>query len=95
MSAQATSVTLRARMGAPLADAQVRDTVIASAHAIGERTGVTIGRVQTTDDSVQVSLDADRIGAIGFAAELRRVTNAWHARKFGVTLWGEDPEEAA
>jgi len=93
--AEHATVTLRARFGTPLADAGVRDTVLASAHAIGERTGVTIDRVENDDASVTVTLATDRIGAIGFAAELRRVTNAWHARKFGVTLWGEAPEEAA
>ena len=87
-----TTVTLRARMGRPLADAPVRDMVVASAHAIGERTGVAIESVRCADASVEVSLGADRLGAIGFAAELRRVTNAWHEKKYGATLWGQDPE---
>ena len=35
-------------------------------------------------------LATGRIQAIGFAAELRRLTTAWYAHKFGVgELWGE------
>lgn len=92
MSGGRSSVTLRALFGAPLSDDGVRGTVVASANAIGERIGVPIVRIEATDDSVTATLDADRLIAIGFAAELRRVTNAWYRSKFGADLWGPDPE---
>ena len=77
MTASRSSITLRAQFGDPLADEGVRNTVIASANAIGERIGVPILEISATGDSVTAALSADRLVAIGFAAELRRVTNAW------------------
>ena len=41
-------------------------------------------------DHITVTLDVGRIQAIGFAAELRRLTSNWYTRKYGQsTLWGE------
>ena len=35
-----------------------------------------------------------QIEAVGFAAELRRLTTSWYTHKFGVdTLWGEAPTD--
>lgn len=86
------SVTLRALDGEPLADARVRDTVVATAHAIAERNGVSLTGVTTAPDAITVELRANRLAALGFAAELRRLTNAWHLKKFGPpALWGELP----
>ena len=40
--------------------------------------------------AVTATLEAPRLAAIGFAAELRRVTSEWHRRRSGArTLWGE------
>lgn len=86
------SVTLRAIGGAPLGNTRVRDTVVATAHAIAERNGVTLNSVRTSPDAITVELGASRLAALGFAAELRRLTNAWHLKKFGPpALWGELP----
>jgi len=82
-------VTLRAKSGTPLADESIARVVEATAHAIAERTGVTIVTVQIEPDSITTTLRAPTIVAIGFAAELRRLTEAWYARKHGSSLWGD------
>ena len=98
---QGSSVTLRALEGKPLRDAQIRATVEATAHAIAERQGVPIVALRSQDDRITIDLAADRIVAMGFAAELRRLTTAWYTRKFNAaTLWGDaqrqddDPSES-
>lgn len=91
------SITLRALEGAPLSDEATRRTVVAAARALAERHGVELLRVDSSDDRLTVTLRVHRLGAIGFAAELRRLTEAWHkAHAGGRTLWGEpriEPEE--
>jgi hypothetical protein len=83
-------VTLRALEGQPLADDRIRATVIATAHAIAERQGVQVLGLQTEPDRITVRLNKGKIEAIGFAAELRRLTTNWYTNKFGErTLWGE------
>ena len=89
------NVRLRAATGYPLAEERVRETVIATANAIAERTGVGIDSVNADGDSVLISIDADEIVAIGFLAELRRLTNNWYQAKFGESLWGEPPENGS
>jgi len=85
-----TSITLRALEGAPLKHDRIRDMVTATAHAIAERQGVEVRRIGTTDDSITAVLAAGRIEALGFAAELRRLTTSWYEHKYGVPeLWGE------
>ncbi|MBL0927678.1 MAG: hypothetical protein IBJ11_08500 [Phycisphaerales bacterium] len=85
-----TTVTLRALEGAPLDDPVVRDIVVATAHAIAERNGVTIWALEAGPDSITVTLEANRLAAIGFAAELRRLTTNWYRAKFREDhLWGE------
>ncbi|MEM1167335.1 MAG: HAD family hydrolase [Planctomycetota bacterium] len=87
------TVTLRALVGAPLRERAVRDVVQATARAIAERNGVKLEALNVTDDSVVAELETSRLAAVGFAAELRRLTNEWYRSKFGVTtLWG-DPKE--
>jgi hypothetical protein len=88
--AQTSRVTLRARAGAPLADPRARETVIATARAIAERTGVRLLETSTTDESVTVSLATHRLGALGFLTELRRLTNAWSRARTGADLWPDD-----
>lgn len=84
------SVTLRALEGTPLQHDSIRDMVEATAHALAERQGVELTHVETTPSSITMTLVAERIVAIGFAAELRRLTTSWYCHKFGVdTLWGE------
>lgn len=85
-----TTITLRALEGAPLEDEMVRRTVVAAARAIAERNGVSLLRLEAGPDRVIATLAAPRLAAIGFAAELRRVTSEWYRRKAGVEhLWGE------
>ena len=90
----ATTVTLRALEGEPLADARIREMVVASAHALAERNGVVLVDLQAEPDRLAVTLRAERLVALGFAAELRRITSTWYINKYGVeTLWGEpDPD---
>lgn len=84
------AVTLRALEGTPLQHDAIRTMVEATAHALAERQGVTITDLETTTASITITLAAEEIVAIGFAAELRRLTTSWYCHKFGVdTLWGE------
>ncbi len=75
----ATTVTLRAPEGTPLADEHVRSTVESAARAIAERTGVALLAIHTDEASVTATLATHRLAATAFMAELRRATNAWHA----------------
>jgi hypothetical protein len=87
-------ITLRALEGAPLEDPRIREMVIATARAIAERQGVTVMDMSTDSDRITVKLNTGRIESIGFAAELRRLTNRWYTQKFGErTLWGESEED--
>ncbi len=88
--AQTTRLTLRAASGAPLADERARETVIATARAIAERTGVRLIELDTAADSVTITLATHRLGALGFLAELRRLTNAWARARSGAALWPTD-----
>lgn len=89
---ETSTVRLRALAGRPLDDPVVRDTVIATAHAIAERTGVSLISIESEGDAVLATLAADKLAALGFLAELRRLTEAWYARKFGEPeLWGRGP----
>lgn len=84
------TATLTALHGAPLADARVRDVVIAAATSLAERSGVRLVRVQADDRTVQAVLEADEVVAVGFAAELRRITGEWwRSKRPGEELWGE------
>ncbi|MEM8834180.1 MAG: hypothetical protein AAGD00_00025 [Planctomycetota bacterium] len=84
------AVTLRALTGTPLADPHVRSIVESTARAIAERTGVEVLELATQPDRVTALVDAPRLAAIGFAAELRRLTTQWYTRKYDApTLWGE------
>ena len=98
MTAPPTSaITLRALEGTPLADAAIERMVTATAHAIAERQGVAVHEVTTTPERITVTLGCGRVAAMGFAAELRRLTTNWYTSKYGApTLWGEggDPADA-
>lgn len=88
MSADVTAITLRARSGTPLADQKLRELVVATANAVAERNGFTIRAIRTDSRSITIDLAADRLAALGFTAELRRLTEAWHKGRTGRTLWG-------
>lgn len=85
-----TRITLSALEGTPLQHEMVQRMVLATAEALAERQGVNVLSIEADESSVTAVLAADRIVAIGFAAELRRLTTNWYRHKFGVeTLWGE------
>lgn len=89
------TIVLRALKGRPLTDKKVRAIVESSAWAIGERTGVRVISVETEDDRIRVALECSRLVAVGFAAELRRLTERWYAAKFpdsNRALWGLGPD---
>lgn len=83
----ASSASLSARRGRPLADAHTRRTVEAAARAIAERTGVPLLSLELDDRSVRAVLATHRLGAGAFMAELRAATNRWHLAKHAVELW--------
>lgn len=83
------SITLRALEGEPLADEKIRDLVIATAHSIAERNLVGLDAVRADTRSITLDLRVSRLAALGFAAELRRLTDTWFRRKTGRSLWGE------
>lgn len=90
------TVRLRALSGRPMDDPVVRDTVIATAHAIAERTGIPVLAVQPEPDAVVVTLVADKLAAMGFLVELRRLTETWYAKKFNAgPLWGRAADDHA
>lgn len=92
-SSERSTITLRALEGEPLADEAVRAMVLATARAIAERIGVEILTLKADERSVTVTIFGTRMAAVGLAAELRRLTTAWYAHKYGVdSLWGEAPE---
>jgi hypothetical protein len=91
---ESTIVTLRALEGRPLQDEPIRQMVQATAYAIAERQGVKVLAMRAEPDHITVSLNVGRIQAIGFAAELRRLTTNWYTHKFGgASLWGESADE--
>jgi allophanate hydrolase subunit 1 len=84
------AVTLRALEGDPLADASIERMIVATARAIAERQGIEVLDLATSPSSITVGLDAGRVEALGFAAELRRLTTNWYTAKYGkASLWGE------
>lgn len=86
------TVRLRALSGSPLADERVRALVVATANAIAERNGVELIALAAEPSSITVTLRIDRLAALGFLAELRRLTNAWYSAKHRAgPLWGELP----
>jgi D-glycero-D-manno-heptose 1,7-bisphosphate phosphatase len=93
-AARGSTVRLRALDGTPMRDAKVRATVMSTAAAIAERTGIALLAIEADDRSVTVTIDADRIAGLGFLAEVRRLTGAWYAGKHGgASLWGEGDRE--
>lgn len=92
-----TSIVLRALSGEPLKNEPVKSIVESTAWAIGERTGIAVVSVQTLPDRAHIVLECSRLESIGFAAELRRLTQRWYEKKFPGSghLWGPDPKNPA
>jgi len=81
--------------GAPLADERVRETVIATARAIAERIGVELLDLRAHDGGIEATIAGPEVVAVGFVAELRRLTNAWHRGRTGRDLWpGSDGQSS-
>jgi hypothetical protein len=76
------TITLHAQ-GSPLDDPRTKDTVIAAAEALAERFGLVLTDLSTQSNALTATLAADEATAVGFAAELRRSTNAWYSPKNG------------
>ena len=89
-----TSIARLTSHHAPLADVKIREMVIAVAQAIAERFGVKILDLRTSESLIEVELQADKLAAIGFAAELRRVTNRWAEAKKLPHFWPDPPPES-
>ena len=87
------TITLRAQYGEPLANAETRGIVTSTAHAIAERIGVPVIKIETEPDALRATLACEKVAAIGFAAELRRLTEQWYRSKYDITLWGETPKD--
>jgi len=89
----ASRITLRANCTEieprPLADERTRETVLAAARGLAERTGVDLLEIAAADTHLEATLAVGRLPAMGFAAELRRVTNDWHRRRHDRSLWLE------
>ncbi|MBU6413723.1 MAG: hypothetical protein KGS45_09620 [Planctomycetes bacterium] len=90
---ESSTARLTSHAGPMLGDPKIRNTVISTANAIAERIGVPVLAIHVSDDSVEVVLACDEVAALGFAAELRRLTESWHQSKFHSTLWGKPPPE--
>lgn len=92
------SVRLSAAGTTPLRDPELAAIVRSTAEAIAERTGVRLVAIELDDSGVTATLDAPGMAATGFAAELRRLTARWFARKYGApetgagSLWGGGSE---
>ncbi|MEM7227309.1 MAG: hypothetical protein AAF432_00695 [Planctomycetota bacterium] len=89
-----TRITLRALDGDPLEVEHVHDMVVATAKAIAERHGIDVLSVNSSTNHITVHLRTGRIESLGFAAELRRLTNSWYEEKYGIeSLWGDAPQD--
>jgi hypothetical protein len=84
------TVILRAKRSSPLLDETVHRNVVAAANALAERTGVALIGIDAAGDRLVLDVEGPQLVAIGFAAELRRITNTWHRGRFdGAPLWDE------
>lgn len=88
------TVTLRAKSGSPLLDEMIHRNVVAAANALAERTGIALIGIDAAGDRLVLDVEGPQLVAIGLAAELRRITDAWHRGRFaGKPLWDE-PDSA-
>ncbi|MAC18189.1 MAG: hypothetical protein CMJ23_00635 [Phycisphaerae bacterium] len=78
---------------ADLEDERLKETVLAAANGIAERTGVALQRVEIMDRRLEIAVEGPPMLAIGLAAELRRTTDRWHLDRRGLHLWvAPDPD---
>ncbi len=74
----------------PMADQRTREMVEAVARGIAERTGIEVHELNIDERQIEVVLGVHKLAALAFMAQLRRDTNRWHERHFGVPLWSID-----
>ncbi|HYE63272.1 MAG TPA: hypothetical protein VD997_14850 [Phycisphaerales bacterium] len=88
MSDETTTVVLHTEDGVALAEERVYETVKAAAEGLAERYGLEVLDVEADAEAITITLGADEVTAVGFAAELRRTTNAWYEGKYASgPLW--------
>ena len=88
------SATLRAARSGALQEERTRETVLAAAKGIAERTGVALLAIDATPDVVKVTVEGSGIVAMGLLAELRRTTEQWYATRQQEPLWSSGSEES-
>lgn len=88
--AEVSAVDLRPLEEGALDDARTRETVLASARSIAEQHGVPLVELGLASGALRLGVRADRLVALGFAAEVRRATNAWYRARTGSALWPGD-----
>ena len=93
MSMDTTTITLHTADGVALSQERVRDTVIAAAGALAERFGLEVVEMGADAGALTVTLGADEVTCVGFAAELRRNTNAWYEGKYRAGALWRGPKE--
>lgn len=77
---------LIARVG-QLDDAGIRETMKSAALGLAEREGVALVELVVDTEAVEVELVGAEIVAIGFVAQLRRITSSWAASHGIGELW--------
>ncbi|MSQ90834.1 MAG: HAD-IIIA family hydrolase [Phycisphaerales bacterium] len=80
------AMRIRAAPGS-LARPSTRAMVESAAHALAEREGVHIARIEIDEEGVEVEVVGEEIVAVGFVAELRSSTNRWAASNGMDQLW--------
>ena len=86
---EVSTLVLTALNGEPLADHDIRGSVVAAAQSLAERSGVRIVHLTTTDTAISITIEGSTVEAVGFAGELRTITNTWFEHKFrDGPLWG-------
>jgi len=88
--AEVAAVDLRPLEDGALDDARTRETVLASARSIAEQHGVPLVELGVAGGALRLGVRADRLVSLGFAAEVRRATNAWYRARTGSALWPGD-----
>jgi hypothetical protein len=87
------SASLLTHQAADLHDPRIRETIIAAARGIAERTGVELEDITCETDRLTIRVRGSTLMAIGLLAELRRSTDHWHFGRFGTHLWRAGPDD--
>jgi D-glycero-D-manno-heptose 1,7-bisphosphate phosphatase len=82
------TVTLHALHDAALDDPEVRQALVTAAQSLADRGGVRLLQLDWSDGCMTVTVEGGELVALGFAAELRRLTHRWwRARGELSPLW--------